>query len=100
VYAAVVEGETLHKERWSRTLQHGGKPLALAWSRDFYGMTWAMPFILVLLLATALFIPFGPHWSGPLNRYCLIQDLRPKTRSQRESGNSVVPLEAPRAPGA
>jgi hypothetical protein len=54
VFDSVNIGESLHKKSWSEHLDHNGKTLQLAWSRDVAGMAWAMPLILLTFLATTI----------------------------------------------
>lgn len=56
IYAAIKEGQILKKAAWSRELQHDGQTLPLEWSRDFGGMAWAMPIILLIMFATAGYV--------------------------------------------
>jgi hypothetical protein len=58
VYASVTDGDRLRKEAWSRTLQVNDKTLPLVWSRDARGMLVAMPLVLLILLATAAWVPW------------------------------------------
>lgn len=51
IYDAVAIGETFHKQRLARELQHGDKVLSLHWSRDHQGMLFAMPICLAILAA-------------------------------------------------
>lgn len=55
VFAAARVGDRyrLQKRAWSRHLEHGDDVTMLSWSKDFQGMTKAMPIVLLVLLATA-----------------------------------------------
>lgn len=53
VYRAISVGQRLQKPRWSRQLAHDSHVLPLTWSRDFLGMTAAMPIVLLIVAATA-----------------------------------------------
>lgn len=54
VFRAVIPGERLQKEAWSRTLRHGRKTLLLEWSEDFRGMLWSMPAAAAVLTVLGL----------------------------------------------
>jgi hypothetical protein len=53
VYEAVQTGERIAKTDWSRELKHGSQTLTLGWSPDFHGMRWAMPVVILIMLAAA-----------------------------------------------
>jgi hypothetical protein len=50
VYEAVVLNHVVRKDAWSRKLEVDGTNINVDWSRDFSGMLWAMPSVLVVFL--------------------------------------------------
>ena len=50
IYEAVVLNREVRKDAWSRKLEADGKTIDIDWSRDFNGMIWAMPFVLLLFV--------------------------------------------------
>jgi hypothetical protein len=60
VFAKVTVGDSIRKSAWSNKLTVDGQETLLAWSPDFYGMTVAMPAIMVVMFLTAILkLPTG-----------------------------------------
>ena len=57
VFDAVRDGDLIEKSAWARDLRHGSHTSQLSWSRDFRGMTWAMPIVVLILGVTAMCVP-------------------------------------------
>jgi hypothetical protein len=62
VFEAVHEGERIEKSVWARELRHGAHALQLFWSRDYQGMTRAMPMVVLILGITALCVQWSLRW--------------------------------------
>lgn len=62
VFEAVHDGERIEKSVWTRELRHGAHASQLFWSRDFQGMTRAMPIAVLILGITALCVQRPLRW--------------------------------------
>lgn len=54
VFDQVAAGDELRKDRWSRRLLCNERPVDLKWSADFYGMLWAMPLSMAVIVFAAV----------------------------------------------
>lgn len=56
VFDRVDIGDRLSKERWSWSLNCGGRRFELEWSADARGMCWAMPLTVAIFMAMAAWV--------------------------------------------
>ena len=54
LFNSIEVGDRLQKDAWSRGLKCSGRKIPLGLSADFRGMTFAMPALMIVLLAAAL----------------------------------------------